>query len=111
MAIILVMICTSCANYSTWTKTDKVLGGMSLAAGMADAYTTERCLDHPGFEEGNPLMGKHPSDGRIYAQITASHLIILWIADRYPKIRKLLLGGTTVVGAGAAYHNRELYRR
>lgn len=109
VALSLLLILTGCANYNTWTRTDKILGVMSVTAGMADAYTTDRVLNHPGFEETNPFLGEHPSDAHLYGYFTASHLVILWVADRFPKIRKLLLGTTAVTGGAAAVHNRNLY--
>jgi hypothetical protein len=107
IAILLVsMMLTSCA---TWSRNDKLLAVMSCTAAAADAYTTTRFLKYPDTREINPLMGDHPSDARVYATIAATQALFLIIANYLPPdLRKLFLGGKTMLNTGLALHNYDI---
>lgn len=110
VAVISALLLTGCANYNTWTRTDKVMAGFSITASAADAYTTDRCLNQPNISEANPILGKNPNDARIYGQIAITQAIIFWVADKYPKTRKFLLGSSTIGHGVAAKRNANLYK-
>ena len=48
-----------------WTASDYGLVGASVAVSLADWSTTAWALRHDGWTEGNPLLGPHPSRGRL----------------------------------------------
>lgn len=48
-------------------------------AALADMLTTLDIKNHPNLQESNPLMGAHPSDGRVlgyFALYDAGHYIV-----------------------------------
>ena len=106
-----VLLLTSCAHVKdkSWDTTDKVLLVTSTLAVSADTYTTTRMLTNPNNYEMNPIMGKHPSDGRVIATMAVGHALVLLIAHYFPEYRKFLLGSKTMINTGLALQNRELY--
>lgn len=79
-----------------------------VGGSFADTRTTDIGLNRGGYEM-NPLMGKHPSDLRLYGQgavwtvgvgLYAAHLY-----KRHPKAAVWLLIGAGMVHGLAAQHN------
>lgn len=99
--ILCVMVLCSCA---TWSKTDKALLTASWLASGADYYTTTKILDNGGYEM-NPLIGEHPSNEKLMMYMISSQVIVTLVAHFFPKYRKVLLGGKTIVNTGCAIHN------
>ena len=90
-----------------WTKGEKVLLCFSVAAAGADYYTTERCLDR-GYEEMNPVLGKHPTDTELTLIGWGCYAAIIGVLHLYPELRTPVLFCLTPVNAGFAAHNSTL---
>lgn len=106
---ILILISFSCAHKSEpWTTTEKTFAVASVLATAADTYTTLNMLDNPNNYEMNPIMGKHPSDGRVILTMAATELILLAICHYYKDLRLFLLGSKTVINSYWAIHNNKL---
>ena len=121
IGLILLISFTGCASLPTpkpWTTGEKVMLGWSIAASAADAYTTTQALNNPNNYEVNPIMGKHPSNGRVIATIGLSQLIALAVSHWYPYIdlpligrvnmRYGFLGFKAVLNTGCAINNSQL---
>jgi len=109
----LLLLLPSCATLKPhpepWDKTDKILAAYFIVGHTADAYTTERCLDHPDrFYEKNRILGKHPKDHEIVVYFSVTGVGALLIAHLYPEIRPWLLGAYGSVGFYCAHHNYHL---
>lgn len=93
----------------TWTKEEKLAGAFFVAGRLADAYTTERCLDYPErFYEMNPLLGRHPSDKKLVVYFSLTTAFALTAAHFFPDLRYPILLGGGGLGFGLAYHNKRL---
>jgi hypothetical protein len=107
--LILVVYLSGCAtNPKPWTNTEKALAVASILATGADAYTTTRMLDNPNNWEVNPIMGKHPSDGRVIATMAATQALFLVVCHYWEDARPWLLGAKTIFNTGLAIHNSKL---
>lgn len=100
-ALLFLFLLTGCA---TWTPTDKALLTASWLAAGADAYYTTRAMDN-GAHELNPALSSHPGDGRVYLTVFVSQVAVTALAHWFPRWRKWLLGGATVVHTGCAINN------
>ena len=99
-----ILLITGCANVRPWTKQEKALLVASCLASVADVYTTMEVLDNGGYEL-NPLVGKHPSDGKLITYMVTSQTLFTLLAHYLPDYRSLLLGSKAFVNAGCAMHN------
>lgn len=76
-----------------------------------DYATTQRCLDRGICEEGNPLIGRHPSTKKmiaIKAGAGAVHYgVIRYLADRDPEVAWVAQLVTTVFQAGVVGWNMQ----
>jgi hypothetical protein len=81
-----------------------LLAGMATAATVLDVATTSHCMStYANCQEGNPLLGSHPSQAKIYGvsfsmlagQVAAS----AWIRRKMPD-RNLWMVPTIVATAG-----------
>ena len=111
--MVLILALSGCAmlkpHPEAWNKTDKLLAAYFIAGHTLDAYTTERCQDHPDrFYEENPILGKHPKDSEIVIYFSVTGLVALSIAHLYPELRPWILGAYGSVGFYCAYHNYHL---
>lgn len=108
--VVIALLVSSCA-YSPrpWTQNEKVALGWSVAASLADMYTTTRALDEEGTYETNPILGKHPSDGEVFVALISSEVITVLIAHYWPDFRIPLLCGKAALNTGFAVHNTRLY--
>lgn len=98
----------SLADNRTWTTEEKAWLGTAAAFTVAD-WATTRDLSrryNEGYHENNPILGKHPSTGRVDLYFISAGLIGYAIADNLDQNRKLFLQGWTAVGI--FYVNRNL---
>lgn len=99
----LLLWCCGCAHVP-YSKADYAALTFAIAGQAADTWTTERALDHGGYE-ANPVFGRHPSDGRLILTKLAALGIVAAVGELQPGWRVWmygLLGGT---GAAAATWN------
>lgn len=68
-----------CAHTPRWTAGDQWAFGGAVGCHATDAYQTSWGMHH-GFEEGNPVVGSHPSDEKIVTIKTAG-LSYLWYVE------------------------------
>lgn len=103
--IITSMLLSSCS----WTKTQVGWGIASTLATGLDAYSTTQALDNPdNYERYSLVMGKHPSDSKVYIYMGLSQLCILGVAHLVPSWRSWLLGGKTFLNTGCYINNERL---
>ena len=110
--ILLLTFLTGCVslrpNPRPWTKGEKTAAGFYLVAHSLDAYTTEKILDHPYYWELNPILGRHPSDGKIIFYFSITAIVTLLIGHLYPKTRVPLFMGYGGINAGCVLHNKRV---
>lgn len=85
-----------------WDMTDKLLFTLASGATIADYNQTRKIAANPSqYSEINPIMGKHPSPGKVNAYFGALGLGGYLAARNMPKKQR-----RTLMGLGAA---NELY--
>jgi len=89
-----------------WSTTSKLAFSLTLTSFALDAYSTHRFLAKEGTYETNPLLGKHPGDGKIIAYF-ACYSALTWIlGDFMPdKWRPYLFLGVAAAELKASAHN------
>ena len=111
IVVVLVVALSGCAHLKPhprkWTKGEKALLCVSVVAAGADYYTTERFLDR-GYEELNPVLGKHPSDTKLTLVGWGCYAALIGFLHLYPELRRPVLFCLTPVNAGFAAHNSTL---
>lgn len=79
------------------------------AAMFADLRTTDIGLSRPGVWERNPILGKHPSDLRLYATGVVGGMLVQYCARRlrvrHPRAAVWMLVAVGSVHAYLAVHN------
>lgn len=81
-----------------------VFQGLNLADGATTMYNL-----HRGFEERNPILGKHPSDAKLIGQIAAIGVVHAAITsvlqDELPEaVKPWEIGGIIVKGGAVAWN-------
>lgn len=80
------------AEARDWTAAEKGLGVAALTLHMIDLGQTRHIAKSGGvFHELNPVIGRHPSVGRVNGYFLASGLLIASLAHFVPEYRKELL--------------------
>jgi hypothetical protein len=96
------------AENKSWTTEEKAWLGTAVAFTVTD-WTTTRDLSrryNEGYYENNPILGKHPSTGRVDLYFVSAGLLGYAIADNLDQNRKMFLQTWTAVGI--FYTNRNL---
>lgn len=91
-----------------WTDDDTARQALTLALLGADwAQTRSIAKGIPGIHETNPLLGEHPSTGRVNNYFAASMLGHTLLMNALPpEIRKWAQYGTIGLEAGVAGRNK-----
>jgi len=81
-----------------------LLAGVAAAATMSDVTTTSRCMSrYADCQEGNPLLGSHPSTAKLYgvsfSMLSGQLLASAWMRRKMPN-GKLWMAPTIIAGAG-----------
>jgi len=109
LATLLVLFSTtSVADNRTWTSEEKAWLGTAAAFTVTD-WATTRDLSrryNEGYYENNPILGKHPSTGRVDLYFVTAGLIGYTIADNLDQHRTTFLQMWT--GVSIFYTNRNL---
>ena len=105
LAVICALLLWSCCSCATaYTSADwTALTGAVVGQG-ADVLTTEAVLRDGGYET-NPILGRHPSDGRLIVTKLAALAAVAAIGELQPRWRPWLFGFMGGTGACAAWHN------
>ena len=109
LAATLVLFSTTIlADNRAWTGEEKAWLGTAAAFTVADWATTRNLTRryNEGYYENNPILGKHPSTGRVDLYFVTAGLLGYAIADNLDQNRKLFLQGWTAVEI--FYVNRNL---
>ena len=116
IAISLLLFSIGCSHFKLhprpWKKEEKVAAGFFVGAHIVNAYSTKRHQDYPDrFYEINPILGRHPSKGKIGIYFSLSGIGTLLIAHFYPELRFPLLTISGLVNCGATIHDLNLIKR
>jgi hypothetical protein len=109
LATVLVLFSTATlADNRAWTGEEKAWLGTAVVFTVTDWATTRNLSRryNEGYYENNPILGKHPSTGRVDLYFVSAGLLGYAIADNLNQNRKLFLQGWTAVGI--FYTNRNL---
>ena len=107
---VVLLLCAGCATiYRPWTMQEKQIAVLSCVATAADAYTTISMLDNPDNYEMNPILGKHPGDGKVVFVLGITQVLSLVFVHYFPDLRIPFLGLKSGLNAGCAVHNTSLY--
>jgi hypothetical protein len=110
VASLLLAILSAPALSEPWDRADLALGGVAVSALVVDWGQTRYIAKHPErYRETNPILGDHPSVGRVNAYFAGSILATALIADWFrPMNRKLFLGAVAAVEIAVTNRNRSL---
>ena len=97
-----------CVAQTDWTPADKSLLAASTALLIIDWGQTRYIAKNPTrFHELNPILGRHPSIGRVNTYfagaIIGNYLLADWLG---PTNRKLYLGGITALETVVVIRNK-----
>jgi hypothetical protein len=109
--LVAALVCFSTMTWAdnrAWTGEEKAWLGTAAAFTVADWATTRNLSRryNEGYYENNPILGKHPSTGRVDLYFISAGLIGYTIADNLDQNRKMFLQAWTAVGI--FYTNRNL---
>ena len=93
--------------FRDWEQTDTVLLATALTASALDWAQTRYIARHPDrFHEINPILGRHPSVGRVDAYFALCGLAAVGLTAVLSKThRRWFLAGVTVVETAFVLHN------
>ena len=81
------------AEAGDWASTDSALLGIAVTGLAADWAQTRYIATSRGYHETNPLLGSHPSVGRVNAYFATSIATTVGLALWMPKTPRLLFLG------------------
>lgn len=85
LLIISILLLTACAH-DPWTKAEKAKETAWLALHAVDHKQTQYAMDRPNeYKELNPILGKHPSKGRINTFMLTTAIGHFLITNYIPK--------------------------
>lgn len=106
----LILLFPSLCFAGDWTATDTTYQAAYTTLLAMDCAQTRYGASHPGrFEEVNPLLGKHPSKGRINntcAAIGLGHFGVSYILPL--GARRLWQSGGIIIEGYAVLHNKSI---
>lgn len=86
LMLVALLLMTGCATGGDWSRRDTVGQIIVTVALAADAVTTSRIQDHPGYYEAGPVarraLGLHPSTSSTY-QYFAANAVLNYAFARY----------------------------
>lgn len=83
-AYAVLLTCATAQAADPWTDEQKAMGYALVVATVVDWAQTRYISDHPIFHETNPILGKHPSIGRVNNYFAASLLGGALVMDALP---------------------------
>lgn len=114
ITLLLSFCCSALAQDATVNKKFLVVQAGAFAAATADAYTTTHNL-HAGCVEANPLIGSHPSAGRVYGialGTTAAGAFVSYELKKHHRKMWLVapVAGMASHGFAATWNSRQVCR-
>lgn len=92
-----------------WDTTDKILLGTTMATAVLDYGQTMHIARNPqDHYEYNPILGRHPSPGRVVGSFLIGAAVKVIIAELLPpKYRKVWLAGLTLASGSVVMMNHQ----
>lgn len=92
-----------------WTGEEIGWGAAAAAVRLADWAQTRNIVRNPDrFRETNPLIGEHPSRGRVDGSFVLGSALLFGLAHYLPEYRKQILKWFVVLGAGVVARNASI---
>ena len=109
----LMAACASCssgiAQAAEWDTEQKAMGAVLATVTAVDFLQTRFIATHPEFYERNPIIGKHPSIGRVNNYFALSYLIGFLVLDALPsEYRTAALKAGIVLETVVVGHNMSI---
>jgi hypothetical protein len=106
--LITALFLTGCAT-DPWSNQDKVLQAGVALSFLVDAGQTLDIKNHASLQEGNKILGTHPSDGRVKGYFAAAFVIHTLVIHFAPASwRPYLQGGTILFQTGVVIRNDQV---
>jgi hypothetical protein len=97
---------TNAQSLSDWSTLDKTLLVASTATNVVDWGQTRTIAMNPDqWRERNPLLGDHPSVGRVNTYFISRLILIPVLAHYLPEYRTAILSLWLAIGVGYSGHN------
>lgn len=93
---------------TAWTSGQKALAATAVALLATDYAQTRDIKNYSDAHERNPILGRHPSDGRIAVYFVTATAGILTAAHMMPEYRTTILGAVIAVEAVVILQNHQL---
>lgn len=96
--LIMTLACfLGCATTDKWTKAEKTKEVAWLILHAVDYSQTRYAMDRPDeFKEANPLLGDHPSEGRLNLFALITGIGHVWLTDYVGKEYRSLFQNITL---------------
>ena len=92
-----------------WTGEDIGWGAAAAAVRLADWAQTRNIVRNPDrFREANPIIGEHPSRGRVDGSFVLGSALLFGLAHYLPEYRKSILQWFVVLGGAAVARNARI---
>jgi hypothetical protein len=92
-----------------WAGEEIGWGAAAAAVRLADWAQTRNIVRDPDrFRETNPLIGEHPSRGRVDGSFVLGSALLFGLAHYLPEYRKQILQWVVVLGAGVVARNASI---
>lgn len=92
-----------------WTGEELGWGAAAAAVRLADWAQTRNIVRNPDrFRETNPLIGEHPSRGRVDGAFVIGSAVLFGLAHYLPEYRKSILRWFVVIGGGVVARNASI---
>lgn len=105
--LLLAVLSIPCHATDDWTREDTYRQSAIIALQIVDWGQTRYVAKHPEFHEINPLIGKHPSIGRVNNYFAISIPVNIAFSALVPsKYRSLWQTGRMMVQVSVVSYNR-----
>lgn len=106
MRIALAVACAIASGCSTWQPAEQRAFAFAATCQAVDLMQTDDALESGGFVEGNPIIGKRPSDNQLIAFKTAA-IVATWSLAEWvePEARWKAIMVSTIPCLIAVGHN------
>lgn len=110
LGICLILASFTCqADWKDWDSTDKQLFVVSETSLFADWMQTKKIAENPNrWSETNPIIGVHPSVGRVNTYFLSAMIGNYFLADYLGENRRLYLGVIALGEGLTVKHNLAL---
>lgn len=97
------------AQARDWTNEELGWGAAAAAVRLADWAQTRNIVRNPDrFREVNPIIGEHPSMGRVDGVFILGSALLFAAAHYFPEYRRSILQVYVVIGSGVVARNASI---